>query len=519
MKKLLFIPISLLYIASFAQSACSPDALEAYKKVDILVDKAKTLSKNGLYVEEKKCSQEAVNLTLKIQNKYNCFSPSAFYELSDACSNLGDFDGALKYAKNADQFCENFKMINCSCKSRSLFKIGNIYLAMGEDSLAIIEYKKAFDLCEKDGNKYMEAYILQTKGEVDRKNDKTVLALAEFSKAENIVKELGEENDFTEFILGRCYCSKGLILLKQGDCSEALVKFLAALQLSESVYDRKIMSTCFFNVARIYNIDARYSDALKNYTQAIKISDQMGYKKITADSYFYMANIYESQGNLDNAIKFTSDGLELSKAINYKKGIVDAYNMFGFIKDDLGLDAELLANAKSALGIAKDIDYKEGIADAYNNLETYYEKKKDYKLAREYANLALRTADSVGYTQVMADAYNDLGDMFIKNQNIKDSALVYYGLALKIATNGDYKTCGKYIEAMVDAYNKIAYIYRLKGKKDLAYENYYHAIEVAKEISYQVGICTAENGLRAVNGYDPLKCNLKNINKNHYKDH
>ncbi|HWY34917.1 MAG TPA: hypothetical protein VNX68_09735, partial [Nitrosopumilaceae archaeon] len=176
---------------SFAQNACVPEAEEAYKKVYALVDKAKSFSKNGDYVQEKKYAQEAVNLSQNIQEKYKCFSPVAYWELSNACSNLSDFAGALKYATNADQFCETFKMIGCQCKSTSTFKIGTIYLAMGNDSMAVLEYKKAFDLCEKDGNKYMEAFILQSKGDIDKKNNNIELALNEYSTAEEIVRSIG----------------------------------------------------------------------------------------------------------------------------------------------------------------------------------------------------------------------------------------------------------------------------------------------------------------------------------------
>ena len=494
---------------SFAQSGCTAQAEEEYKKVYSLVDKARSFSKDGDYEQEKKHAQESVNLSQKIQEKYKCFSPSAYWELSNACSNLGDFAAALKHATNADQFCETFKMIGCRCKSQSSFKIGTIYVAMGNDSMAMIEFKKAFDLCEKDGNKYMEAYILQSKGDLDKKNNNVDLALNEYSTAEEIVRSIGEENEFSEFILGRCYCSTASIFLQRGDCEVALAKFLAALQLSEAVYDRKTISTCFYNVARIYNIKARYADALKYYSDAVKISDQMGYKKIIVDSYFYMANILDSQGDYEKALKYASEALERATKIEYKKGIVDAYNVLGLIKEHQNFDKDLMSNSKSALGIAKDISYTEGIADAYNNIETYYEKKKEYKLARQYATLALHVADSVGHTMVVADAYNDLGDIYLKYESKKDSALVNYSLALKKATEGSYKTCGKYIEAMVDAYNKIAHIYKLKGKRDMAYENYYHAIEIAKEISYQDGICNAENGIRAVKGYMPLECQSK----------
>lgn len=137
-------------------------------------------------------------------------------------------------------------------------------------------------------------------------------------------------------------------------------------------------------------------------------------------------------------------------------------------------------------------------------METYYENNKEYLQARQYAKLALQTADSIGYTLVVADAYNDLGDIVFKYKSNLDSALYFYNIALNKATDGSYRSCGKYVEGVVDAYNKIGNVYKRKGKKDKAYENHFHALEIAKEISYQEGIINAVNGIRAVNGLSPI---------------
>ncbi len=170
-------------------------------------------------------------------------------------------------------------------------------------------------------------------------------------------------------------------------------------------------------------------------------------------------------------------------------------------KEIIEADENVAQYVDAAWNFARAILWKEGMADAYNNMETYYANKKDNKSARENAKLALQVATSIDYTQVVADAYNAIGNTFSNEGGNLDSALYYYDLALGNADKGCHKGCGKYIEGKVDAYNNIAGIHKENSKKerkknrDKALENYYHALELAKDISYQEGIIIAEKGI------------------------
>lgn len=493
---------------------CVPQAEIGYKEVDDLVQESENYSKNGDYLKQKKYATKAVLLSQKLEKKYNCYNPKAYWALSDACSDNGDYPGALKYAKDAYQFCENFKIDNCDCKSTSQMKIGSALLAMDNDSLAIIEFKKALQLCQKDGDKSQEAIILLSLGDLEKNNNKFDEAINNYKKAIEIIHVFGDQYIFSQFILGRCYFSHGSILLELGHCDDALSKLLSALQLSSAVYDRKTMANCYIKIARIYDINAKYSESINYYFEAIKISKQMNFQTITVDCYNYLANINTSQGNNKEAAINASYAYQEAKKIKYKKGVVDAYNVDAWNNEELFKDSsqvviDILTQAKSALANAKDIKYYVGIADAYNNIETYYENKREYKLAKKYAKLALNLADSIGYSLVSADALNDLADIYLHEKKI-DSAMIYYNLALVKSLDGSHKTCGVYKEGIVDSYIGLGNTYYRKHQKDKAYENYYHAIETAKEISYRDGICIAENGIRIINGLQPLNCKTKN---------
>jgi tetratricopeptide (TPR) repeat protein len=490
---------------------CTPAALLGYESVDDLVEKAKEAGNNGEYKLQKEFALKAVSLSKKIEKKYKCYSIVAYWALSDAFANLGDFDGALKNSQEALNFCDKFKRDDCRCKSTSEMKIGTAYSAMGNDSLALLEFKKALDICKDEyGQKLMEAYILQATGSLELKTRNLNSAMDKLNKAENIVNELGVTNDFSQQILGRCYTSIGVILYKSGKCDDALPKLLTGLQIAKDVYDNKTSAICNYYIARIYDNKANYSEAIDNYKEAIIIAEKMGDTILIVDSYNFMGSIYTSTGKNDIAAEKVSLSFKLAKSNGYKKGMVDSYNIDAWNKKELFTDSnmivvDILSQAKTALTMSMDIGYKEGVAEAYNNLETFYENKKEYKMAHKYAKLALSLADSIGYTMVVADALNDLGDICFKYHNNADSAIYYYKLSIEKAKFGSYNDCGIYKEGIVDSYNKIGNVYLKKKKKDSAFENFFHALEFAKEIDYEEGIKNAKDGISLTKGELPSK--------------
>ncbi len=483
-----------------------PGAISGYKEVDDLVDQAKTAGNNGEYKFQKELAKKAVSLSKKIEKKYQCYSIIAYWALSDAYANLGDFDGALKNSQEALSFCDKFKRDDCKCKSTTEMKIGTAYSAMGNDSLALIEYKKALDLCKDEyGQKLMEAYILQATGSLELKTGNLKSALEKLTLAKSIVQETGIVNEFSQQILARCYLSIGIVLYQNGVCDDALPKFLTGLQIAKDIYDNKTSAFCNYYIARIYDNKANYPEALLNYTEAISIAEKMGDTTLIVDSHNFMGSIYTSTGKNDLAAEKVSLSYNLAKLNGYKKGMVDSYNIDAWNKKELFSDSnkiviDIISQAKTALTMSMDIGYKEGMAEAYNNLETYYENNKEYKLAHKYAKLAYSLADSIGYTMVVADALNDFGDICFKYLNNTDSAIYYYKLSIEKAKFGSYNACGIYKEGIVDSYNKIGNVYLKRKKKDIAYENYYHALEISKEIDYEEGKNVALNGIDLVEG-------------------
>jgi tetratricopeptide (TPR) repeat protein len=515
---LLFVTI-LTFSPKLGFSQCDPIALEQYKKVYDLVNKSNECGKNGDYKKQLKLAKEAAEISEKIeQSVYKCYSAVAWKALTEVYLNLGDFNNAMKNAGKYSSFCDKFRKDDCKCKADSQLKTGLTYSAMGNDSLALLEYKKALDICKNEQDqKLMEALILQITAATETKNGKLNEALNKLTEAENLVHEVGDTYDFSQLILGRCYTSKGIILYLQSNCDDALPKLLTGLELSHDEFDHKTSALCYYYIGRIYDHKAKYTEALSNYQDAIFLASKMGDTVLTVDAYNFTGSIFTSKGMNKEASDTISKSFKLAKSYGYKKGMadalnIDAWNKFKLISDSLIVGDDIISQAKTALALSKDINYNEGIAEAYNNIETYYENLKDYKMAKKYALLALKTADSIGYIMVVADAYNDLGDILFKNNAHMDSTLKYYNISIEKSEHGSYNYCGQYNEGRVDSYNKIGNVYLKRKQKDKALEHFYRARIIAFEIEYKEGYDIACYNIESLTNKKP-KIQSKELEK------
>lgn len=500
-------------------NGCTELAKLNYKKVYNLIEKANNYAQKGKYKNEKKSALKAVKYTNKIQKKYNCFSPIAYWKLTDAYLHLNEFSMALKNAVKAYQLCESLfnNEEDCNNLSLSKMKIGNVYLSMNKDSLAIEEYLKGIEICKKNSI-LLKTFINLKIAEIEVNNKNYLKAQDIINESMEVVNIIGPNYDICQVILGRSYFLKGLILFQMGKCEESLNAFLSSIQLSESVFDNNILAKSTFYVGRIYHNNSNFEDALKYYNESVELSKKLNFTDLLINLYKFKSEIEFYLGNYKTCFISIDNSLKLSKDLNNERNEVDCYNYKAFYYGELENFNELFNLSKSALGKAKEINYFEGVSESYNNLATYYEAKKDLQTAKEYAIKNYIISDSLNYILCKVDALNDLGD-FCFNKGIIDSAYYFYNQALNLSKNGYYTSCGKYVAGQIDSYVKLGNVFRRKNKKDKAYECYFHALELAKKINYIDGIINASNGIRMTKGLKPIKIDKKkmsrkNLNKN-----
>lgn len=494
----ILIILSIFYCKICAQN-CDIEAEAAYSNLNFIINNAQKFCEKGDHVKEKKLAEQHRGQSEKIERKFKCYSPQAAISLWRASMHLGEFDEALMYAHSLAAHCEKFKLLDCSCVGESKLRTGLVYSAKGDDSLAIVEFKKSLINCPN--NKLIEAFVLMKEGDKEKASNNLNKASIKYVEALNLLDEFIEVNngavhDFVEFIRGRCYCSKAEILLQQGECNEALPIFLMALRMAQINFDAKVIARCYYNIAHIYCLNSNYLIAAKNFDEAVKVAVKFGYNEIVVDSYNWLAYIKDLTGDFKQSYDFAVRALEIAKTIQYRIGIADAFNNFSYINRESGDNTALLSNAKSALALAKDEFYLEGMANAYYNISLYFWQSKHLKDSRaaikEYSNLMLHAALEAQLPNRVIDSYNSLGDIFFI-ENELDSATNYFNLALNTSKVCEEK-CGRYLVGIIDAYNGLGLVYKKMRKKDKSATNFYHALVLAEEIQYVDGIDIAKKG-------------------------
>ncbi len=337
--------------------------------------------------------------------------------------------------------------------------LGNIALSFGDLSLARDYYNQALTIFKE--NRYLpgQVKIYLNLGSIyfyqgDLKESENFLKDA--LKSEEQIKEKTQDDLLDEITL-RLMLAK--IALTKNDYKNSLDNLLSAIDKSKSIdYVKGIIEGYYF-LANLYIQNVETDSALKYLNQSCSLALVMGYNKSASDAYREMGNIHRRLGEYDIAYGNLLKSLNLLISVKQEKemalGEGELLNNIGSLYLDMGRYRSALEKFLSALEIfqktgniswqieaLQNIGYtyillspadstyfdsalyfydltkpmikeKKDEAIYYNNLGILYEKKKEYKLARDNYQRALTMykilQDSIGQAKV----YCNLGNIFV----------------------------------------------------------------------------------------------------------
>jgi tetratricopeptide (TPR) repeat protein len=200
----------------------------------------------------------------------------------------------------------------------------------------------------------------------------------------------------------------GIIYKLQGNYTEALKNYLAALKINEALGNKKAKSNNLINIGNIYNKLGIYDKALINHFAALKIREEISDKKGVALINNNIGNTYLYKGNYPEALKYYSASLKINEEAGDKLASSGGYNNIGKVYYLLGNKPEALKNYFSSLKLREEIKNKIGEAECYNNIGAVYLFERKIDSAASYINKALTLAKEIGNLSQINSCYNNL---------------------------------------------------------------------------------------------------------------
>ena len=145
-----------------------------------------------------------------------------------------------------------------------------------------------------------------------------------------------------------------------------------AISIYERINDSTGLSSCYINIAIIYDYLSNYKNALDYYIKALQIKKQIGDKAGIGVCYVNMGDLYIKLLNYKDAIAYSLKGIEIATEIN-------------------------------------DLD---NLRTGYRNIASAYEGLKDYKNAYEYESKFKSLTDSI-FNEQNSKNINDLKSNFL----------------------------------------------------------------------------------------------------------
>ena len=261
-----------------------------------------------------------------------------------------------------------------------------------------------------------------------------------------------------------------------------LILILASFTtFAQTIQQDTILANKYFEKASIFKDSEQYDSAIVYFEKASFLyeKNEMWRKYLISETEHghCLTKLWE----LDEAIATLKPAIDIFLVYNDENDtiVADAYFNIGLNNVILSNNDLALEYWQKALLIQKKLLGKNNkkTARTYNAIGNVYAEKGENIEALKFLNKSLEIRKKI-FPETHIDitkSYNNIGRVYFNLQYF-DISLEYFKKALEISINLQDK------ENMATYYQNIGIIYSLKGKYDLAFENYTNSINIKKKL-------------------------------------
>src|SRR5262249_33154028 len=206
-------------------------------------------------------------------------------------------------------------------EATSLYRIGQVYIYLGEKQKALDFCNQALPLTQAAGDRKGEAYALALIGNVYNLFGDKKKALEFYDQALSlrraIVDRVGEGSSLNNI---------ALTYWGMGERRKALALLNQALPVFKTLGDRGKEGIALNNVGLVYSDLGEYQKALDFFNQALPLREAAGERMGVAGTLNNIARTYSRLGQWQKALDLLSRALAICKDLGYRQGTASTLN-------------------------------------------------------------------------------------------------------------------------------------------------------------------------------------------------
>ncbi len=265
-----------------------------------------------------------------------------------------------------------------------------------------------------------------------------------------------------------------MIDLYQYNNPDSAYYFAAILQAeANSSGNPKLEALGYRGMSISHFFKMKYFNAEQNILEAIKLQEQLNDTSGLANSYKILTGIYWETERYSKSIDISFKALKLYEQTNDIDGIVSSYNNIGLLYKKTESPEESLEYYHKALKYIMKYksDYNRG--NLYNNIGITYKDLLKFDSALFYYSKALAEYKRENIVSGEATVFLNIGNIYAYHFVNKDSAMLYYSNALKLAEKADYTL-------QTDIYSGMGKIYADNKEYSKSIDVYEKIIKIAE---------------------------------------
>jgi len=371
-------------------------------------------------------------------------------------------------------------------RGTAINNMGVSYFMFGSLDSALTMFRSAEDVYETNGNHERTADALNNQSQVygvmgNHQEQRRCLftALGVYRTSNDKKNEGTALNN-----IGNYYGERGLP-------DSSLIYLQQSLAIFQELQDQRGIANGLLNIGMYYTERGRPVEALEWLHQCEVVYEKLGKDEGLATCLNNIGSIYSSQGILEEALTYYHRALDINLALSDKIAQANLHMNIGTILRQQDESAMALEEFNSSLALYTESGDRSGEALVHGHIGDAFKSNGERDLAKQHLLESLKISRAIDDPGSLATALYKIGH-FHEDVGSLDSAMSYYqqGLALDRSAQDQHSESS--------TRSSIANIFFKQNKLEHAELEAEHAVRIAREVSYPLGIVQATEVLHNV---------------------